>query len=112
VTKSEARREAARRGHGWTIRRDARRLGGWYVRSPLPPRVSTKKWAALVREVRGRCMLCRRRRALVREHNHRTGRLRWPTCSLCNCALGMLGRAGVRSVQAMQLWAVRAGIAL
>ncbi len=64
----------------------------------------------MVRVARGRCFLCRKRRPLVREHNHKTGGIRWPACSECNCALGMLARAGVRTYRALLLWGERAGV--
>ena len=109
MTYHQARREAARRGPGWKVRRDARRLGGWYVRSPRP-KISARAWAALVKQARGVCFMCRRRRKLVREHNHRTGRIRFPACSACNCALGLLARTGVRTYRALLLWGERAGV--
>jgi Recombination endonuclease VII len=109
MTLHQARREAARRGQGWKVRRDARRLGGWYIRSPTPV-VSRADWDALIKQHRGRCFMCRRRSKLVREHNHRTGRIRFPACSGCNCALGLLARAGVRTYRALMLWGERAGV--
>jgi Recombination endonuclease VII len=106
VTRPEALAVAAARG--WTIRRDARRRGGWYVRTPQP-RVAKSVWAAMLKSMRGRCPLCRRRATLVKDHSHRTGRIRWPICNLCNLALGHLGRAGVRGYWTLMRWATRAG---
>ena len=108
MTLREAKAQAARRGEGWTIRRDARRRGGWYIRSPRP-KISRAAWQQMVRTWRSRCALCRRRTRLVREHNHRTGRIRFPTCSHCNCALGLLGRAGIKNVQGAAAMGGRSG---
>lgn len=52
----------------------------------------------LRKKQRGRCALCKKRRRLVIDHCHRTGRMRKLLCDECNGALGTVERVGLTAI--------------
>lgn len=52
--------------------------------------LSRQDYERMVGSQKGRCAVCFRKRKLVVDHNHDTGRVRGLLCSPCNSALGMV----------------------
>ena len=59
------------------MRRYHARLGGYKHCDDIPPPPKD-----------GRCKICRRKRKLVPDHNHKTGKFRGWICVNCNVGLG------------------------
>ena len=93
VSERQKRYEKSRRGRqvgrDATRRYNARRLG--YA---LPP--SELDWP---RPKDGRCQLCRRRKPLHFDHDHKTGKFRGWLCNFCNRVLmGRIDKIGLPNI--------------
>lgn len=53
--------------------------------------LTPKDFMSLLTRQKRRCAICRKRRELVIDHSHKTGRVRGLLCGSCNSGLGMLG---------------------
>jgi hypothetical protein len=52
--------------------------------------ISLEELRGLEQEADGKCMICRRKRPLVLDHNHKTDEWRGLICRKCNAAIGFL----------------------
>jgi hypothetical protein len=53
--------------------------------------ITLEHWETLFREQQGCCAICRRKKRLLTDHNHKTGKFRGLICYPCNSAIGLLG---------------------
>jgi hypothetical protein len=61
--------------------------------------LTQEDYAKLKKKQRGRCALCKRRKAkghLCVDHDHKTDKIRGLLCNGCNTALGFLEKKGWR----------------
>jgi hypothetical protein len=49
------------------------------------------EWENNYRKQRGKCAICLRKKRLLTDHDHRTGRFRGLLCYSCNSGIGLLG---------------------
>jgi Recombination endonuclease VII len=64
--------------------------------------LTLEQYEKLVELARGRCGICKKKRVLHIDHDHRTGKVRGLLCSPCNQALGIFGDTRYGLARAMR----------
>jgi|SRR6266576_983073 len=61
----------------------------WYLKAEYG--ITPEQYQVLYEVQRGRCRICKCRKELVVDHDHKTGRVRGLLCNGCNVGIGRLG---------------------